>query len=884
MPYTLLDDTPAPKTGGYTLLDDAPTPSPQAAPFGPLDALKAIGSSIAARGRDVINAAPDIGATLGQGVGNTALGVQKLIGKGVNMLTPQQATLSNLITGENKGNSVGNWLINDANQGREKLAREAAPSHERSPIAGGISKFVGEVLPTIPVGGGAAKLVEAVPLLSSLPGLANALRTSGFSTGLPTATTTAGKVGQMLLRSSAAAPVAAVSQMMIDGGTENAGTAAGIGALLPPALKTLGATGGLLAKGAQSAKNMFMPESAKTAGTILSTAGDNTLEAAQAMRNKLMPMGPSILPESIPTAPQLLQNQAISQLQRTVKAVGDTQIGEREAAQNMARLRGLDRISTVSGTVQQAAENLGNSVDRFALPANKNAADEVSKMYMGVDTAGESRIMPPIDRMQAAQQQFLRRGTFGSGSDARKAIQTAQDIGLHDVTEKIPLPQTPLPQKTLDIPPKSPGDSLLNDIRKMGGIDLRQIRDITGESRVGKGRPSLPPAPFKNGGVGIDDLASQLHAKGYDIPVNDVDGGAGSLRDMIRQELDGDKVYTMDKMEEMARHASSAQQEMSPLQYKSVTNTVPRPVPFDELQSLRSSIGEAANNAQRDGRNKEFGALSKMISEIDAGVEKVAAGRGEPSEYFPPEMVKRWRDANTAHAARINRFEIGPQAGMFRNGGDGQRSTQGAELAGKFFNSTRSQVEDMQAFHRLAGDNKNLLPMLKNYAVTDAANQTNRLGTLSNYKFNNWRNARSGALREAMSPEDMAMMNQVGRELKLSDAAEELGRSTGTDTVQKANNALKNGLIDNPLVSLIGGKVPLANNVLAALRASAKKTKAQELGSLLANPEELDSAIAQYMKWKQKGMLGSDAMKLGNKLAPTLYRAAPLLSSSQSSK
>ena len=181
-------------------------------------------------------------------------------------------------------------------------------------------------------------------------------------------------------------------------------------------------------------------------------------------------------------------------------------------------------------------------------------------------------------------------------------------------------------------------------------------------------------------------------------------------------------------------------------------------------------------------------------------------------------------------------------------------------------------------------DNKNLLPMLKNYAVTDAANQTNRLGTLSNYKFNNWRDARSGALRETMAPEDIAMMSQIGRELKLTDAAEELGRSTGSDTVQKANNALKNGLIDNPLIALVGGKVPLANTVLSALRESAKKTKAQKIGGLLANPDELDAAIAQYMKWKQSGLLGKDALKLGTNLAPALYRGMPLLSSSQSSR
>lgn len=736
------------------------------------------------------------------------------------------------------------------------------------------AKLGGDVLATLPVGGVLAKGASKLPALNkALPGLASALRTGGFRTGLPAATTLGGKAGHMALRSGAGAAVGGASTALVS--PEHAGMGAMIGGALPGGAQALGYTGGQLAKGA---KHVLTPERAKTAATILNAAGVNSPEAAQAMRNKLMPVGPSILPESQPTVPQLLQNPVISQLQRSLKAVGDTQIVEREAAQNVARLRGLDRISPVSGTVQQAAENMGNSIERFALPANKQAADEVSKQFMGVDVARESGFMLPIDRMKAAQQTFLGRGTFGSGTDARKAIQTAEDIGLQKVTEQVPLPHKLLPAE-----PISTSDSLLGDIRRMGGIKLHQLRDITGETRVGKGRPSLPPTLFTNHGMGIDDLATDLRAKGYDIP-DDVDGGVETLRDMIRRELDGENVYPMGDMENMAQKASSMYDDMPPVEYKNVTNTVRRPVPFEELQNLRSSIGEAAQNAQANGRNKEFGALSKMVAEIDAGIEKVAAGRGEAGEYFPPEMVKRWRAANAAHKARLDRFETGPQAGMFRQGGDGQRSTQGAELAGKFFNSTRSQVEDAQAFKRLAGDNNTLLPMLKNYAVTDAANQTNRLGVLSNSKFNNWRDARSGALRETMAPEDMAMLEQIGRELRLSDAAEELGRSTGSDTVQKANNALKNGLIDNPLVAFAGGKVPLANNVLAALRESAKKTKAQKLGGLLANPEEMDAAIAQYMRWKQQGLLGQDALMLGNALAPTLYRSAPLLSSSQSSR
>ena len=798
---------------------------------------------------------------VGQGIKDAAGGLTRSgMGLASNLMRPIEA----MIPGGDDGSS-GHKSRMARVEGRFK---SQGYDPESASFQGG--KLGGDIAATLPVGGALGKLAGK----AGLPALQTALATGGFRTGLPAATTLAGKTGQMALRSGAGAAGALTAQTLIDGNFDNAGTAGTIGALLPPGLKALGYTGGALAKGA---KALVTPSRVNTVNSILKTAGATSASAAQELRNKLMPVGPSILPESTPTVPQLLQNPGISQLQRTLKAVGDTQIAEREALQNAARLRGLDRISPVSGTVQQAAEDMGNTVERFALPANKQASEEVSKKYMGVDPARESGFMLPINKMDAARQTYLGPGTFGSGGDARQAIKAAQGIGTREVTEQVPVP--------LNLPPErvSTSDSLLGDIRRMGGIKLHQIQDITGEGRVGKGR-SLPPNLFKNSGMGIDDLATSLRAKGYDIP-DDVDGGVETLRDMVRRELDGDKVYPMQAMEDEAASRSSSLYDDTPEpQYASVKTIEPRAVPFEELQNLRSSIGEAAYAAKLSGRNKEAGALSKMKAELDAGIEKVAAGRGEAGEYFPPEMVKRWRDANSAHAARINRFETGPQAAMFRQGGDGQRSAQGAELAGKFFNSTRSQVEDAQAFKRLAGDNNHLLPRLKNYAITDAANQTNALGTLSNSKFNNWRDARSGALRETMAPEDLAMLEQIGRELKLADSAERLGMSTGSNTVQNANNALKNGLIDNPLVGFVGGKIPLANSVLSALRESAKKSKAEKLGGLLANPEEMDAAIAQYLRWKQQGLLGGDALMLGNKLAPSLYRATPLLSSDRSSR
>lgn len=76
---------------------------------------------------------------------------------------------------------------------------------------------------------------------------------------------------------------------------------------------------------------------------------------------------------------------------------------------------------------------------------------------------------------------------------------------------------------------------LFADIAKLGGIDGAHMKDILGDRRNVKG---LPPGMFKEGGLGIDDLAAQLRDEGWDIP-DDVDGGVQAVRDLISAEVGG---------------------------------------------------------------------------------------------------------------------------------------------------------------------------------------------------------------------------------------------------------------------------------------------------------------------------------------------------------
>lgn len=167
----------------------------------------------------------DTAAGLGAGVGQVGLGAQKYLGKYAKAIG---------------ADTVGDWLVNDAVQGREKLTRELAPHKARSPIAAPVGEVAGNIAATLPVGAG----LGAVAGRAGLPALQTALKTAGFRTGLPAATTVAGKAGQMALRSVAGAGVGGVSAGLVN--DDSAGMGALIGGALPPAMLAVGKVGNVI--------------------------------------------------------------------------------------------------------------------------------------------------------------------------------------------------------------------------------------------------------------------------------------------------------------------------------------------------------------------------------------------------------------------------------------------------------------------------------------------------------------------------------------------------------------------------------------------------------------------------------------------------------------
>jgi hypothetical protein len=579
----------------------------------------------------------------------------------------------------------------------------------------------GLILPHIQrIGGNALATVPATSALGAgvgavgLPRLGNAISSAGMSTGGGLSRT-----ADLLTRTAGGAANGYVTAGLVEPST--AGTGAVIGSVTPGVLQGMGAAG----KAAQQAYSTR--GEVGLARDIASMAGAESLDDIARVRDALRQQGPALIPGAEPTVPQILQTPAVSQLQRSVKAASPAALTARETEQHAARLDALNRIAPVSGTVQQAAEDAGNAIAGYAIPARNAEKARVSRLFEGVDPSGETRINLPIEEMKAARAQFMGRGTFGAGGSAEQAIQTAEEIG--------------------------------------------------------------------------------------------------------------------------------------------------KPATFQEIQNLRSSIGEAFRAANRNGNAKEAAALGKMLKEIDGRVAAVSDGTGTPAEYFPAEASAKWKEALTAHKARKLRFDTGPQASIFRQGGDGLPQIQGAEIPSKFFGASRSQVENAQAFRRLVANDPQLLSDLRRYAITDAAGQVDRFGNLTNSKFNRWLDARSGATGEIFNEHQRAILKAVADDLRRADMAESLGRSTGSDTAQKAANMMRLGLMDSPGMNYAASRIPGGRSVLDFFRGPAQAAKAERIGGLLAEPERVGGLLETFIATQQPKQLGL----LGQALTPALYRGGPLL-------
>jgi hypothetical protein len=85
------------------------------------------------------NMLTSLGAGLGHGFGSMMLGAQQLLGQGAKAVGRDGSYLG----------KAGDWLVNDAKRGMEKLDSEYSPYQNNNPTMAGAGNFVGEVAPMV---------------------------------------------------------------------------------------------------------------------------------------------------------------------------------------------------------------------------------------------------------------------------------------------------------------------------------------------------------------------------------------------------------------------------------------------------------------------------------------------------------------------------------------------------------------------------------------------------------------------------------------------------------------------------------------------------------------------------------------------------------------
>lgn len=720
---------------------------------------------------DQPGAIASLGAGLGEGFGKTVLGAQSLVGKGVRALGGvlpghSDMTLSTLVTGQKSpGNFIeraGDWLVNDAAQGRAKIAGELQPFAEAHPMAAGAGQVGGEIVATLPVGGvigkGLGAAAKALPAAARvLDPLATAAGSGGLKTGIDTATM-GGKAADVAARMAGGAMTGGAGTVLVD--PEHAAQGAIIGAAVPPMLKGAAAV-------ASKATPYVIPPLKAAATSIANTVRSPATQGAHELMTALditpaqlgdvldkLRNAPELVPGSTPTVSQALQMPQASVLERVVGASpGGTRVLDAKTIQNDARQASLRGVAPVDPNgFESARDSLGRSVTKAVIPAEKQATADVTAKYNSIDPTGSEEIPLPVSDMAASVDKYLGPGSFGKNTSPRKALAVAEELSAPETVAQPPI----------------------------------------------------------------------------------ILGANGQPMNQLEQSVE------------------------------------PRAAQWAEVNRLRASLNEQWQNAADKGDRVAAAALAEQKVALDKAINEGLTGPA----------YARWIDANDSHAAKMDRFHEGPQAAIFKN----SNPKEGGEVGSAFWGNRPGLAEDVDSFRKLIDNNPALLGQFRSMITTDAAAKAigDKAGPegILGQRFVDWTQSMLPGLKRAFDPAEVQTMQNIAADVKRATAAAKLGRDGGSDTYQKAANALDAGLLDTDAMKAVAGFLPFGETARMKLVESAGKAKARRLADLLVDPKAAAAALSGTQPGPTRaalqGGLSSLSGGVGNALAndPAAQRGA----------
>lgn len=738
----------------------------------------------------------------------------------------------NLLAGAVRGaGSIGATLISpfetsSENKQRRQSMDDALQSFGAEPDSSmyGAGKIGAEVAGTAGAGGMLARGAMLLPGAARFAPLLNSISTGGMTAG--------GMTGAKAVATRAAAGG-------INGGLQaglinpnDAGTGAAIGAAIPGAFQIAGKTGKALYQGAKQ----MVPNRGQMLADVLGVSADDLPRIIAAARKA----PDELVPGSRLTLNQALQQQGAAEpsvklLERIVAGgPGGDKLLKRYADQGSARMASLEAHGA-QNYQGAAAEEATKAGDKIGAMLRTQATDDKAQARAAWEAlhsrAGKEGVMlqVPFDEMQQAMGP-LGRGSVVAGTDARRVLGTADDIG-HLVIPAM----DDLAKETANN-----SQTLERAVRAAGGIKLGRS-GLGGELRDLGIRESGTTGMINNkSGQSADILAEEMHRRGF-IP----DADPATLMDALRNG-GGRKIFANDQVESngMQRMAENAMGDM-PGEQK-----ILQAVPFDEFQRLRRDSGSlSAKAAERAGSETEAGVLAKFQELMSGRADSAAAGNLRAGESMSPDFANSYNTARGMTKRNAELYKGGNNISSILRKPAGQAFTlTGDEITRKLWHGGSGLAGDVGNLKQtLSQDNYNpAMDQFRRYIMTDAASKTTAAGDLAaglpRYVEN-----RMPGLSEALSREQLNALTNVAGDIRNADAASAVKGLLGSDTYAKMSRAMDGGLLDAPLAKTVAGALSFKGIGVETLRGKGADVvmsyKGKSLAQLLSDPKMAAKAL-----------------------------------------
>lgn len=807
MPYELLDSAPS---GRYELLDDAPVGKTEAA-GNPLRAgLRSISplmSSILENPQAAMQGAKQLAM-------GGARGVKDVLDTGAQWA----AQGFDKLAGTSEGERVK--AMNDA--GKEQFKRDY-----KNQSGASIGRIGGQILSTAPV----APLLGAGAGALGFGKLGQALSSYGMSTG-GAAPGFLGGLSDLALRSGAGALVGGAQAALVN--PDDAPMGAIIGGAAPGAFQLAGKIGG-------AAANAFSTRG--NAGKTLARALDATPEEIASIINAAKAAPESLVDGSRLTLSQALQSQgankgSVKMLERIATAgPGGNVLVDRYADQGAARLEALraQGAQAYDGAAREEANRAGNQIG--ALLRTQAADEQAAARAAWQGSPGSSggvygrareegiALQFPLDRMKQAMEP-LGKGSVMPGADARRVLDTANEIGTDLLPGLKPIPMSAGKTQNLE-----------QAVRSAGGI---KKGDYLGKeiSELGR-KQSATTGLISQYGRDVESMATNMHERGF-LPNDD----PATLIDMLRNG-GGRKVYASDHVEagfqRMAEHAAGDMP---------TAERIPKAVPFDEFQRLRRDSGSlAAKASDRAGNETEAGVLTNFQKLLSGRVDDAAAGNLLAGEHMTPGFASDYNAAREGTRQFHERYSGGNNISQILRKPVGQNFTLGGdEITNKLWHGGAGLQDDVRNLKNVLSAN-NYDPAIKSLQqliMTDAASKTKGSGNLG-AALPRYVENRMPGLMEALNPDQLKALTGVASDIRNSDAAAAVPGLLGSDTYAKASRAMSGGLLDSPSVKTISKLLSIKGIGAESIRVKGAEMvmgyKGRTVSELMANPKAAAAAL-----------------------------------------